>query len=333
MRKIKIWNTVPGNSKRSKFEDMDIDRSVEHIPALIEFVKAIIQPEYSDGKRPIDSFTYECEIKPGLVKETYEDEPYIVPFPVEGSEKAVLVIPGGGFSYICSDTDGEGKQSEGDRVAKALNERGIAAFVLNYRFNPYRFPLPLLDVQRAVRYLRFHAADYGFCPDRIGAVGFSAGGYFVGAQLDLMEGKDKFPASYQKDEVDAVSDELNFAAQVYPALRFKNNVPMMFAAFPEAVVKDEAARERASAEYDLIAHASSRPIPRFFACGTDDHMISVKDYEEYVALARRNGLDVTEVSVAGANHGFGVDPKYMEKYGYWLERYLDWAENCLEGEK
>ena len=152
MEKVKIWNIVPGNSKRSKFEDMDIDRSVEHLPALIEFVKTIIQPEYSDGKRAIDSFTYAWEIKPGFVKETYEDEPYIAAFPVEGSEKAVLVIPGGGFSYICSDTDGEGKQSEGDRVAVALNARGISAFVLNYRFNPYKFPLPLLDVQRAVRF-------------------------------------------------------------------------------------------------------------------------------------------------------------------------------------
>ncbi len=72
----------------------------------------------------------------------------LVPYLVDGSDRAVLVVPGGGFAYKQSDLD-EPPYGEGALTVQHLNEAGISAFVLWYRNNPYRFPVCLLDIQQA----------------------------------------------------------------------------------------------------------------------------------------------------------------------------------------
>lgn len=102
-----------------------------------------------------------------------EDCPALTPFLIEGSNKsAVIVFPGGGYAMRASDY-------EGDDVARWLNSLGISAFVLRYRVAPYSYPCALLDAQRAIRYVRFHAESLGISANRIGILGFSAGGHLA----------------------------------------------------------------------------------------------------------------------------------------------------------
>ena len=111
MEKVAIWgNSIPGNSAKSKLDDMEIDRNKGGMELLVSFIKALTLREYHDEKVIIDTFTWKKEIEPGKAKETYEDVPYLTPFPVEGSKKAVIVVPGGGFAYLSSDDDPEGLQ-------------------------------------------------------------------------------------------------------------------------------------------------------------------------------------------------------------------------------
>ncbi|MCK9222324.1 MAG: alpha/beta hydrolase [Limnochordia bacterium] len=84
---------------------------------------------------------------------------------------AVLVCPGGGYSMKA--------QHEGEPVALWLNSLGIAAFVLDYRVAPHRYPAGLLDARRAMRYLRHTADTWHISKDRIGVLGFSAGGHLA----------------------------------------------------------------------------------------------------------------------------------------------------------
>ncbi len=121
----------------------------------ILFASAIVNETYKDEERTIDTFTYLYEIEGDYEKETYEDIPYMIPYLSEGSDRAVIVLPGGGFSFKSMD----GSNGEGRDVAVALQEKGITAFVLHYRSNPYEWPIPQLDLQRAVRYLKYHAND------------------------------------------------------------------------------------------------------------------------------------------------------------------------------
>ena len=326
MTKLPIWGKqIPYNRPTSKREDMELGFSFGRIVTGLRFIRALVGPFRPNSKKVIDTFTYMTEIKPGHQKETYEDVPYLVPFPVEGSRQAVIVIPGGGLCYLSTDTDEEGKQGEGDLVAKALNARGISAFVLWYRHNPYHFPVPFLDLQRAIRYLRFHAADYGFDPDKLGAVGFSAGGYTVMAEINLAEGKDLFPQDYRPDEVDGVSDRLSFAAPIYPALSLRHNPNMVFACFPAERARNRNEHAAMEAESDLLQHINPRVLPYFFAYGTKDTMISLEEIRTLATRLQEAGCPVTTLPVEGAGHGFGAAEKAMKQYGSWLERFVDWV--------
>lgn len=84
---------------------------------------------------------------------------------------AVLVLPGGGYATRAP--------HEGEPVARWLAELGYAAFVLQYRVAPYAYPVPYLDGLKALSVLRRHAAGWGIDADRIGVLGFSAGGHLA----------------------------------------------------------------------------------------------------------------------------------------------------------
>lgn len=186
-KKIEIWgeNGIYGNSKDSKLEDMNINFDSNWTLASGDFYTSIIGDKYIDVEEKVDTYTYFHAIKPGFEKETYEDIPYLIPYLAEEGDSAVIVIPGGGFAYkSISDSDKEGKD-----IAKKLQENGINAFVLNYRSNPYEYPIPELDVQRAVRYIKYHSKEYGINQDKIGLIGFSAGGFEVRKLYKFNTGK------------------------------------------------------------------------------------------------------------------------------------------------
>ncbi len=86
---------------------------------------------------------------------------------------AVIVCPGGGYGALAMD-------HEGRQVAEWLNGQGIAAFVLKYRLGPrYRHPSMINDAHQAIRMVRRRAETFGVAPDRIGILGFSAGGHLA----------------------------------------------------------------------------------------------------------------------------------------------------------
>jgi len=97
-----------------------------------------------------------------------------LPPPGKANGTGVLVVPGGGHSLLVTTT-------EGDAVAKWLNERGVAAFVLRYRLfreegSPYTLEDARADTERGMRFVRAHASQFGVDPHRLGIIGFSAGG-------------------------------------------------------------------------------------------------------------------------------------------------------------
>ena len=95
----------------------------------------------------------------------HEDEmPHLIPFIQPDSESAVIVCPGGGYGHLAD--------HEGAPIAEMLNAAGISAFVLKYRVAPHRHPAPQADGQRAIRYVRANAEQYGINPSKIAVLGF-----------------------------------------------------------------------------------------------------------------------------------------------------------------
>jgi acetyl esterase/lipase len=101
-------------------------------------------------------------------------EPTIVPYlPENGKEPRGAVIVCAGGSYMCK------VSHEGHPNARMLNAAGINAFLLDYRVIPYTIDCALLDAQRAIRTIRHRSAEWGVNPEKIGILGFSAGGHLA----------------------------------------------------------------------------------------------------------------------------------------------------------
>ena len=125
---------------------------------------------------------------------------YIYPSTTTNETKsAVIVAPGGGYQHLSM-------EKEGQDVARWLNARGVAAFVLVYRLGPtYHHPVEIEDAQRAIRTVRSRAAEYGIAPDHIGMWGFSAGGHLTataGTQFDAGKAGDADPIERQSSRPD-----------------------------------------------------------------------------------------------------------------------------------
>lgn len=107
--------------------------------------------------------------------------PTLTPYLLAGGERrpAMIVCPGGSFQFRAA--------GEGEPIARWLNEIGFNAFVVNYRVAPFSPFTSSKDAVRAVRFVRYHAQEFNIDPERIGMIGFSAGGYltaFVGTRFD-----------------------------------------------------------------------------------------------------------------------------------------------------
>ena len=165
-----IWgNSIPFNTGKSKLSDMTVKKMPE-IVLLLGMAMDTFGTKIVKSTKIFDTFTYEKNIKPGYGKATYDDVPTITPYLSDGSDIGVVIAPGGGFFY-------KEMEAEGHARARLMNQIGISAFVLDYRINPYKFPAAAMDMQRAVRYVRAHAAEYGVDPNKVGVMGSSAGGY------------------------------------------------------------------------------------------------------------------------------------------------------------
>jgi acetyl esterase/lipase len=111
---------------------------------------------------------------PGALGTADSDRPTITLFRArQPNSTAVIVAPGGGYANLASN-------HEGRQVANYLNAMGVTTFVLKYRLGPrYNHPIELGDALRAIRLVRSRAAEFGIAPDRIGMLGFSAGGHLT----------------------------------------------------------------------------------------------------------------------------------------------------------
>ena len=321
--RILLWGSdIPGNSSRQKSEVMEavIRKNPGKIRTILDtlrWLKALVGSEYKDRKKAIDTYVMNYVRGADLdYRDTFTDKPYLIPFIAEGSRQAVIVVPGGGYCL-------KSMESEGTQIAEKLQSEGITAFVLWYRTCPYYMPIPLLDMQRAVRLVRSMSERYGYEPDRISAVGFSGGGAQVSLFLHCFQGNEMKIDGYQPDTIDAIDDRLNAAALVYPALSYNENMPMLFASFPAEQARNPEIRAKLIAQYDAIRHYKSLSIPQFFCYGTKDNMVSLTEFKKYMELS---GTDDPNrlVVVEGAGHGYGAS--VGGKYGFWLEEYAMWLK-------
>jgi acetyl esterase/lipase len=145
---------------------------------------------------------------PGAAGDSDEDKPAVwafLPPPEKATGAAILVCPGGAFTTRCTDT-------EGVLPSRWLNDHGIASFVLRYRIRPlYEGSASNQDAHRAMQYIRANAEKYRIHPDRIGIMGFSAGGELCSRVAFRPVAANPDSA----DPLDRVSSKVNFMVLIY----------------------------------------------------------------------------------------------------------------------
>ncbi len=235
----------------------------------------------------------------GIRRVTNVSEPTLTFYPSSASDgTTVLVCPGGGYSILAL-------EHEGTAVCEFLNLQGYNAALLKYRV-PRRDPAnpsrePLQDAQRAMSLLRLRAGELGIKPDRIGILGFSAGGH-----LAVMTALHANERTYKQDAaLDAPDATPNFCIPVYPAyLVGKDDT---FTLLPEVKVTPK------SPPMCLI-HAHDDK-------GVTSASASALLYLEYKKL----GLPCELHIYTQGGHGFGMKPKDMPVED-WPFRVVEWMQ-------
>lgn len=318
MKRISIWGKqVPYNSGKPKFSD-----EVPFMPR--EQMDEMMREAFARGDDPNRNPVYrrqvvmQDEIGKWGASWNYEDQPYLIPFPAEGSRKAVIIVPGG--AYVM-----KSMEHEGTEVAGLLNQEGVSCFVLWYRTWPYHYPVPYLDVQRAVRYVRYHAKEFGIDEDKIVTLGFSAGGNAVAGSWQILGNrpvedilKEPFPArnlqgtrgkedldlSYTPDEVDRVDAKPSGIALLYAALEVSNDPQClhMLAGTEDLTPEEEKAWIR---KLDLKTYIGKKDPPHFVSYGTKDTVVLPKVSEGYLEQLKQSGVPNQSLVIQNADHGFG----------------------------
>ena len=221
----------------------------------------------------------------------------------------IIIMPGGGYAHLST-------VREGSDVAKLLNEHGINAFVLRYRLSPrFHFPTPMLDAQRAMRLVRSGAADYKINPNRIGILGFSAGGHLASTLATQFDAGDPSAAN----PIDRASCRPDFAALLYPVITFTDEKSVHKGSRSLLTNDDPSLYEQLSSE----KHVTAQTPPIFLAHGADDRTVPVENSILFFQACKAAKVPVELHLFSHGSHGFGLggnDPELKN----WPQLMMLW---------
>src|SRR5271156_5538378 len=201
---------------------------------------------------------------------------------------AVVIAPGGSHVELWVD-------HEGYAVAQWLSEHGVAGFVLKYRLaheagSSYTVAGDSVpDMQRAIRVVRSRAAEWGVDPERVGVMGFSAGGDVAARAATQFDAGNPAAA----DPIDRQGSKPAFQALIYPGL--PPDLP---------VAKDEP--------------------PAFLLCGADDRAGISEGLPQLFVQLKRAGVPAELHVYTGVGHGFGIRSTNTGAIAGWPDRFLEW---------
>lgn len=233
---------------------------------------------------------------PGTLGQEDRDKPALtvyMPPNTTGPMTAVIIAPGGSYARLSMN-------NEGREPANYLNALGIAAFVLRYRLGPqYHHPIELGDAQRAIRTVRARAAEWHIAPDRIGMLGFSAGGHLASSvSTHFDSGNADAP-----DPIDRVSSRPDFAVLAYPVISFvepwthQGSKTNLLGDHPDVALAQSLSSER---------QVTATTPPTFIYHTNADTVVPVENAVAYFLALRKAGVPAEMHVFKDGAHGSGL---------------------------
>ena len=230
------------------------------------------------------------------------------------SGEAVIICPGGGYARLAYDW-------EGSDIARWLSSQGIAAFVLKYRLpgtssniTPYKSPL--MDAQRAMRLVRYHAENWNLDPGKIGIMGFSAGGHLASTLSTHFD----FDDSTSTDPIEKESCRPDFSILMYPVISFSNEIT------------HHGSKENllgADPDSDLVKlfsnelQVTAETPPAILIHSEDDRSVPVENSLEYYKALKENQVTAELHIYPYGGHGYSLAIG-QGHLSTWPDRVIEW---------
>ena len=252
---------------------------------------------------------------PGAVGATEADQPSLtiyLPPRQSANGCGIVVCPGGGYGHLAVD-------HEGQQIAQWCNSFGVAAFVLRYRIAPrYHHPAPMLDVQRALRTVRANAGQWNVAADRIGVIGFSAGGHLASTAGTHFDSGD----AQATDAVDRVSCRPDFLILCYPVISFtteythKGSRRNLLGDNPDAELVKQFSNE---------LQVTPETPPTFLFHTTEDKGVPPQNSVLFYLALCRHGVPAEMHIYERGRHGLGLAAD-VPAVSSWPQRCQDWLQ-------
>ena len=236
------------------------------------------------------------------------------------TRNAILIIPGGGYSTVCADREGE-------PIAHAFIPHGYNAFILHYSVGDKAFPTQLIEASKAIKHIRDNAKTYNINPNKVFTVGFSAGGHLAATLGTMWDKKEIY------DEIDMPHgyNKPSGMMLIYPVISSKYHKESFNNLFMEENVSEEKL-EKVSIENNI----SEKSSPAFILHTSNDEIVDVKNSLVLAdALASKN-IKFEMHIYPDAPHGVALGNKITEcgieawcnpSIATWVKSAVSWAEN------
>lgn len=226
---------------------------------------------------------------------------------------AVVICPGGGYGHLSMDR-------EGQQIADWLNSIGVAGFILKYRHQGvgYDHPAPLQDAQRAVRIVRSRAKEWNIDPQRIGIMGFSAGGHLASSAGTHFQ-NDYYDA---KDTIDKASCRPDFMILLYPVVTLDDSYTHagskrnLLGRNPDQKLVENLSNEK---------QVTPETPPTFLVHSNEDRAVPAENSINFYLALRKAGVPAEMHIYLKGSHGSAIEKRFGI-ISTWPERCAEWMK-------
>jgi acetyl esterase/lipase len=226
---------------------------------------------------------------------------------------AIVICPGGGYGHLSMDR-------EGQQIADWLNSIGVAGFILKYRHGGvgYGHPAPLQDAQRAMRIVRSKAKQWNINPERIGIMGFSAGGHLASSAGTHFQNNYYEP----NDAIDKASCRPDFMILLYPVITMedtythKGSKRNLLGENPDPKLVESLSNEK---------QVTDKTPPTFLVHSSEDKTVPVENSIFFYLALRKAGVPAEMHIYQNGSHGSAIEKKYGV-ISTWPERCAEWMK-------